>query len=223
MKTRLPRLVLFLLLPVVLNAGGVAGDSGPAPNDTLLSVVFDRGYGQVEVGGPFVGVEFHHSRPLPARISFFSPVANSIDLSRDYWKRDESEPMLFGMGIDGHKKRLLGKEGWAHRLSPHTVTFTRQEDSIRLSVTYEFCMNEPAMVVSLEAENVSTRAALVELFVQLKLILRTCQTYAWRDSAWTSYDDTRSVLVAHFDDPDTDSAAVFVQNIGERPRSWTSA
>ena len=35
-----------------------------------LEVFFDGQYGQIEVGGKYVGVEFHHSRPLPSRISF---------------------------------------------------------------------------------------------------------------------------------------------------------
>src|SRR5437870_13328446 len=56
------------------------------------SYFFDRHYGQVEVGGRYVGAEFHRSRPLPSRISFYYPVANSIDLSTDYLRRDESLP-----------------------------------------------------------------------------------------------------------------------------------
>jgi len=58
-----------------------------------LAVRFEGKYGQVEVGGDFVGAEFHQSRPLPSRISFYYPVANSIDLSTDYWKRYESQPL----------------------------------------------------------------------------------------------------------------------------------
>ncbi|MFH1212514.1 MAG: hypothetical protein V1681_00340, partial [Candidatus Neomarinimicrobiota bacterium] len=54
-----------------------------------LAVTF-KGDAKIEVGGPFVGAEFHHSYMIPQRISFFYPVANSIDRSQDYWKRDTS-------------------------------------------------------------------------------------------------------------------------------------
>lgn len=52
-------------------------------NRDPLEYFFDKKYGQVEVGGPYVGAEFHESRPLPLRISFYYPVANSIDVSTD--------------------------------------------------------------------------------------------------------------------------------------------
>ena len=55
----------------------------------------------VEVGGPFAGAEFHHSRPVPTRISFYSPVANSVDLSTDYWQRWESIPVRVFVTVDG--------------------------------------------------------------------------------------------------------------------------
>jgi len=56
-------------------------------SDSLISVKF-KGDAKIEVGSPYVGMEFHHSFPVPQRISFYYPVANSIDLSTDYWKRD---------------------------------------------------------------------------------------------------------------------------------------
>ena len=61
------------------------------------------------MGGPFAGAEFHESRPLPSRISFYYPVANSIDLSTDYWKRGDSRPMAVGLQMDGGAPRWIGE------------------------------------------------------------------------------------------------------------------
>ena len=74
--------------------------------------VFTGKFGQVEVGGRYAGAEFHGSRPLPSRISFFYPVANSVDLSKDYWKRENhgrwwlvSKLMAAGIGLESKDGR----------------------------------------------------------------------------------------------------------------------
>lgn len=74
-----------------------------------LEYAFDKHYGQVEVGGVFAGAEFHNSRPLPSRISLYYPVANSIDLSTDYWKRGDSRPVAVGMQVDEGERRWIGR------------------------------------------------------------------------------------------------------------------
>jgi hypothetical protein len=84
-------------------------------------------------------------------------------------------------------------------------------------------MNEPAMVVTLKVKNASGAAIPIEIYTHLALALRTCQTYARKDSAWTEYDSTLSAIIANSDDPQTMSASVFVQNAGLRPVSWTSS
>jgi hypothetical protein len=78
----LPSLWRFVALSVALLSIGTVFSQTPADP---LSYSFDKHYGQVEVGGRYVGAEFHESRPIPSRISFYYPVANSIDLSTDYW------------------------------------------------------------------------------------------------------------------------------------------
>ena len=187
-----------------------------------LSYFFDRHYGQVEVGGRFAGAEFHESRPIPSRISFYYPVANSIDVSTDYWKRGNSLPFALGVRAGRGAKRWLGREPWDYTLSPHKVIFHRRESGLEYFLSYEFCMNQPAMVVSLKIKNISGGNIPVEVYTHLLLSLRTCQTYARKDSAWTEYDKTADAIVAHFDDPQTKQASVFVENAGVHPGSWTS-
>ncbi|NIV11194.1 MAG: hypothetical protein GWN62_07845, partial [Aliifodinibius sp.] len=97
-------------------------------------------------GGNFVGAEFHHSRPLPSRISFYYPVANSIDLSTDYWMRDESQPFLIRLNFDGQIKEI-GTEPWTYRYTPFFAAFEKADSSYQMLITYHFSKDFPAMVV----------------------------------------------------------------------------
>ncbi|MCK5573299.1 MAG: hypothetical protein KAJ12_11095, partial [Bacteroidetes bacterium] len=184
---------------------------------------FSGGYGQVEVGGPYAGAEFHGSRPLPTSIAFFYPVANIIDLSTDYWHRGEqSFPMVLGMKVGDGPPLRLGRDGWSYVLSPHRVLFSRESDGIRCRIGYEFCLREPAMVVTLSLVNATDKRLAIELYTHLLLSLRTSHTFARRDSAVTRAEPDGRSIVASFPYDDTDSASVFVQNVGERPSWWTT-
>ena len=188
-----------------------------------LTYSFDRHYGQIEVGGRFAGAEFHESRPIPSRISFYYPVANSIDVSTDYWKRGNSLPFAIGVREGDKAKRWIGREAWDYTLSPHKTTFHKIESGLEYFLSYEFCMNQPAMVVSLKIKNITGRKMPLEVYTHLLLSLRTCQTYARKDSAWTEYDSATKTIMAHFDDPQTKQTSVFVENAGLHPTSWSSS
>jgi len=197
----------------------VVQGQGQSPEDSGLAYTFNGHYGQVEVGGRYVGAEFHNSRPLPSRISFYYPVANSVDLSTDYWKRDESQPMSIGIQIGNKRRHWIGREPWSYTVSPHKVVFREQEDAVEHSVSYEFCLNEPAMVCRFTVKNISPQPQEVTACTFLKTILRTCQTYARKESAWTSINRARNTIQVDFDDPETDRASIFVQNVGLQPVS----
>jgi len=185
-----------------------------------VSVHFDGGYGQVEVGGPYVGLEFHDSRPLPSRMSFYAPVANSLDLSTDYWKRGESRPVVMGIKVDDGPRTWLGKKPWEYRLSPHSVRFSATEGDLSLTLAYDFCLNEPAAVMSLTIRNDGSGPRAAELYTHTAIVLRSCQTYARFDSARTR--GAADGLVASFEDRPLGQASVAVQNTGLQPVSWTS-
>jgi hypothetical protein len=211
---RLLFFIIIVLAPQILAA---------QPDDPLI-FPFEKKYGQVEVGGPYVGVEFHNSRPLPSRISFYYPVANSIDLSTDYWKRGDSRPMALGVKINSEKKKWIGREAWRYILSPHAVTFLDEDMVLAYELKYEFCYNAPAMVVTLKIRNRTEQRQSVSVFSQLALSLRTCQTYARFDSAAVTYDPVRQSITAQFQAPETRNAALFVVNAGERAAGvWTDA
>jgi hypothetical protein len=182
-----------------------------------LQSSFAGGYGQAEVGGRFVGAEFHRSRPLPSRISFYYPVANSIDLSTDYWKRFESLPMAIGVQFDNGPRRLIGREAWTYTVSPHEAIFHSNDEHAEYTITYRFCLNEPAMVWSVCVKNIQQMSQKITLYTHVKPVLRTCQTYARKDSARVALNQESHAVQVNFDDADADSASVFVQNVGAIP------
>ncbi|HUI11361.1 MAG TPA: hypothetical protein VL221_13605 [Bacteroidota bacterium] len=184
---------------------------------------FAGGYGQVEVGGPYAGAEFHGSRPLPSRISFYEPAANSIDMSTDYWKRAESAPFDVGVRVNGGAARHIGREAWTYTLSPHRVEFRRTEDVLRWTSRFEFFRTLPGMVWTLTCENLSPAPMTIDLLVRCRTVVRTCQTYAWMDSAWTAWDGRARALEIHCDRPQARRACFVFQNLGEQPSAWTSA
>ncbi len=208
---------ILCALPMLLLFGYRALPQQSGAGANALEYRFDGHYGQVEVGGPYAGAEFHRSRPLPSRISFYYPVANSIDLSTDYWKRGESMPAAIGIQTDGGEKNWLGRDPWSYVVGPHKVTFSRSEADWEILVTYEFCLHEPAMVRTIAAKNVSSRTHGIILYTHLKPALRTCQTYARLDSARTAYLPELSAVVADFQDARTGNASVFVVDVGLKP------
>ncbi len=185
-----------------------------------LEYRFTGGYGQVEVGGPFAGAEFHESRPLPSRISFYYPVANSIDLSTDYWKRGDSRPMAVGLQMDGGAPRWIGRNHWEYVLQPQAVRFDRGFDSLDCSIRYEFGMKEPMLAVSITFVNRGTLQHRLTGYVHLKTAFRTCQTYARFDSVTVRYDAPKSAVISTFAQAQTAMAGLVVQNMGELPTGW---
>ncbi|MGC8654724.1 MAG: amylo-alpha-1,6-glucosidase, partial [Candidatus Kryptoniota bacterium] len=170
--------------------------------------------GQIEVGGNYVGAEFHHGRPLPSRISFYYPVANSIDLSTDYWKRDESRPFNVIVSVDG-KTDTIGVGPCSCSWTPYEADFTVNGTGWRARISYQFCDDLPFMVVRMQFVNLTRGEKTFHVKTGLLTILRTCQTYAWRDSAQVMYIRGGDVYMGNFRYADTDSASVLIVNAGE--------
>ncbi len=178
-----------------------------------LAFRFSRKYGQVEVGGNYAGAEFHHSRPLPSRISFYYPVANSIDLSTDYWKRGDSEPFKLFVDVDG-RTDTIGTKPCGYSWTPYEAYFTDNRGGYKVGISYQFCDDIPFMVVKMEFTNLSKANKTFHVRTSLSTVLRTCQTYAWKDTAEVAYVHAGSAYIANFKYLDTDSASVIVVNAG---------
>ncbi len=181
-----------------------------------------NGNAKVSVGSAYVGVEMHHSTFLPQRISFYYPVANSIDLSTDYWKRDTTFIMAAGLKIGNDKKEWLGTETYEFTSTPYCVTFHKSDSQKSIDVTYEFCKDKPAMVITYEITNTGNETEQFEFYTQLQLSLKTCHTYALEDSAVTRYDEKNNAIIASFNDEGTQHANLFVANAGEKPVSYNT-
>ncbi len=210
----LRRIALLGVLSLTL---GLLSFPAFAQVDTL-DVAFDGLYGQIEVGGPFVGAEFHGSRPTPARISFYHPVANSIDLSTDYWQRGDSRPFTVRLYLGGEVERLDALP-MAYSWTPYHVTFSRETDAYAAHLSYQFAETLPLMVVRMRFTNRSTRQELFKMETNLQVVLRTSHTYAVRHPARTRYSSSGRDFFADFDAPDADDAQVFVLNAGHEPET----
>ena len=180
-----------------------------------LDIFFDGKHGQIEVGSKYVGVEFHHSRPLPSRISFYYPVANSLDLSRDYWKRDESMPFALTVAYDD-KIDSIGYKSFVYRYTPFSVVFMEKLEDYHLQISYDFCENIPVLVYSVILENRSEESKKFKIQTETQIILRTCHTYNFKEATSSAYSNDRQLYIADFSDPETDSALVFISNVGDQ-------
>ncbi len=186
-----------------------------------LAVHFNR-KADVSVGSPYVGVEFHNSRILPQRISFFYPAANSIDLSSDYFKRDTTYIMSLALKIGNRPFEWLGQKPYEFILTPYEVKYFKSDSEKSIMVSYQFCNDKPAMVLTIEITNESNQSENFEFYSHLETSLKTCHTYALIDKARTTYDKGSSTIYSNFDDLGTQYAQVFVSNAGEKPVSFNT-
>ena len=171
------------------------------------------GNAQIEVGGPFVGAEFHHSYPAPQRISFFYPIANSIDMSTDYWFRDTTLAMEIGLKIGDNDRENIGWTSTEFNLTPFNVKFNQKN----CQVSYQFCKNKPAMVISVEVTNNSDSTAIFELDTRLQTTIRTCHTFRWIKPANSEYHPENGTAITHYNDEEIKDIVVFFTNAGELP------
>ncbi len=181
-----------------------------------LEVKFDGRYGQVEIGGKYVGVEFHQSRPLPSRISFYYPVANSIDISTDYWERFKSMPFTVLLKSDG-KTDTIGTNPYPYRYTPYRASFEDVRGNYQISFSYDVCEDIPVLVLKMTIVNLSEQSKDVLLETALNTTLRTSHTFAWKDKAMLQYLEKGTIATASFNEIETDSAFVFIANAGEMP------
>ncbi len=94
---------------------------------------------QIEIGGIVAGLEFHKGYPLPSRISFYYPVANSVDLSSDYWKRYRSR--LLALQIFSENNILkLNSLRFKATYTPFSASFTHSDVSISCTLGHSFIL-----------------------------------------------------------------------------------
>ena len=185
-------------------------------SETSLTVSFNGKYGQLEIGGKYIGLAFHQSRPLPSRISFYYPVANSIDFSTDYWQRYKSFP--FNIILKSNTAEdTLGLVPYEYLYTPYHALFRGVENDYRIIYSYDVCQDFPAIVLKIVFKNITKKSKKFELETILETSLRTSHTYNWKRTAMVQYLNKGSIAISSFDDIQTDSACVFIANAGELP------
>lgn len=186
-----------------------------------LAVHFN-GDASIEVGSPYVGLEFHHSSPLLQRVSFYYPVANSIDLSNDYWTRDRTFSMALALKEGDMESEWIGHKPFEIELTPYEVTFTKKEPSKEITIRYQFSKDNPAFVISYSVKNISGKAINFELYTDLQASLKTSHTFAAKDKAWSEYRSEGATLFQNFEDDEVQNVQLFAGNIGLQPTSYSA-
>lgn len=182
-----------------------------------LNIRSEKKVGQIEVGGPFIGIEIHNSFPMLNRISFYYPVANSIDISIDYWKRELYRVMSAGLKIDDTLETNLINEIYSVDQTPYSVQFTKEKYYSGIKIKYEFCKNEPAMLITFSIMNMSDKDKDYEIFTGLETLIRTSHTYKAIKPSDFKFDADDSTLRINYSEVDTDSSQLFIANVGLQP------
>ena len=206
-QTRSVTPILFLIF---------LGSCSPSKITNNLDIHFNGGYGQIEIGGKYVGAEFHHSSPLPSRLSFYYPVANSIVTTADYWHRDESFPFTVRLKSES-KTDTIGQIPYPYQYTPFNVQFENIENNYRVSFSYDVCDNLPVLVLKIKIQNMSDQRAKIAVETLLETSLRTSHSFTLRNQASLHYENNSNIATAAFDEIDTDSALVFIANAGDVP------
>ncbi len=216
MKLHLQHLLVFIILLALYHS-----PLNAQIQDSLL-IVSNKNVGQIEVGGPFVGIEIHNSFPLLNRISFYYPVANSIDISENYWKRENYRIMSLGLKVGDSPKRFLEKQVYKVSQTPYSVLFEGNDNKSNVKIKYEFCKNEPAMVITYEIKNTTELKNEYEVYTRLESILRTSHTYSLVENAYTEFDKNGSIIRINYPFVSTGNAEIFIINAGQEPSSFTT-
>lgn len=182
-----------------------------------LKITSDDKVGQIEVGGPFVGIEIHNSFPMINRISFYYPVANSIDISEDYWKRENYRIMSMGLKIGTEPKFILEEEAWKVLQTPYDVEFKKNIFNSEIKIKYEFLKNKPAMASDFIITNNSDSSKMYEVYLKYETILRTSHTYDLFDNGISKISDGKKLLTVEYDFLQTGNSKIFFYNVGEQP------
>jgi cellobiose phosphorylase len=193
-----------------------------ANGDDKIKIINTKEVGQIEVGGPFVGIEIHKSFPMINRISFYYPVANSIDISENYWKREQYRIMSMGLKVGNNPKLILKEGAWKVSQTPYDVEFTKDLHSSGVSIKYEFCKNLPAMSAEFNIENKSDSVKTYEVYLKYESILKTSHTYAKLDSGETSIDGNGKLITINYNEAQAGNSQVFFYNVDEEPSYCTT-
>lgn len=169
----------------------------------------------VEVGSPNAGIEFHHSCPVPQRISFYYPIANSLDLSPGYWERDSSFFLAMAI-VSDEKKEWLNYKSFDYEHTPYKVKFYKCDAEKEIIISYDFAKNYAAVILNVEIINNSDSSKNYTFELLSELTLRTSHSYNIIDSAEYTLLNNYDVIF-NYPSIETDFVNLFYLNCGETP------
>ncbi len=191
-------------------------DYDDAPFRESLQMTYESRGAQIETGNHRLGIEMHRGQPELNRISFYYPRANSIDLSRDYWKRRQWPIIRLALKINNDSLIWLRELDYKISQTPFDVHFESAHNQIGISVDYDFCKAYPALVASFQFVNRSAEVKHITFYSDWSVVLRTSHSYAEKFSSRSEYDSLSGGYRFFFDDPATGQAVVYFVNAGER-------
>lgn len=185
-----------------------------------LAVQYRGGKAQIEIGGPYAGIEMHASMPLLNRISFFDPRANSIDRSENYWRREMWKIQHLAVRINDGAARWLNGEVYDITQTPHAVRFTTEFDGIVFKVVYRFFDKAPAFLAEFSALNRRSENMQLQLLTSLASTLRTSHSYRTIQPTSCRFLEEHSTVSHLFAEPEVGNACLFIMNMAEQPFLW---
>ena len=172
-------LMMILVLASTLLVG--CRSKEPELPEARLRQSSSTDYGTLEIGGPYIGAEFHRSRAVPSRISFYKPVANSLDPSNDYWKRDQFVALHLKVERDEGQDRIacsLDTVRFDYSWTPADARFSGEAAGLPMEVSYAFADSMPFMEVTVRLVNNQSEAQRIRVSMAFNPELKTSHTYA---------------------------------------------
>ena len=196
-------LLIFLFLPILLFS-----------QNNLNPISFDKN-AKIEVGSNFVGLEFHKSRPLPQRISFYYPLANSVDVSTDYWYRDTTFAIKGSVEF-GNEKIDLTNELFPFTLTPFYVGFKKDYSDKTIKITYHFTDKTRSAVITYTIINKSDKSKNVKYNLENNLSLKTSHTFAYKNDFRYETKENKLFVAEHLSN-ETGQAVIYILYPDEKP------
>ncbi|MCK9279485.1 MAG: hypothetical protein M0P71_02595 [Melioribacteraceae bacterium] len=195
--------LIFLFLPIILYS-----------QNNLTPITFNKN-AKIEVGSNFIGVEFHKSRPFPQRISFYYPLANSIDVSTDYWYRDTSFVIKGILEFDDEKIDLTN-ELFPFKLTPFSVDFKKEYSNRTVKITYHYTDKTRSAIITYTIINKSGKSQNVKYNLENNFSLKTSHTFAYKNDFKFESKENKLFVAEHLSN-ETGKAALYILYPEEKP------
>ena len=152
-------------------------------------------YRQIEVGSQYAGLAFHAGSALPSRMSFFYPVANSIDNSTNYWTRHTSRLINIQLACKNNS-RTVGYEPHLAEYTPYCFRAKRCYDDYEIHYEYSFGNSLPVVTLAITLTNTSSVADEYALDIAPELAMHCCHSYDRFQPEYLS--SAEHSLIAHY-------------------------